>query len=61
MGIPEYEAKQYEGRLLKGGILVAVHCETGEQVNRAKDVFQSTGAQDVVTSRETSAQAENAA
>lgn len=61
MGIPEYEAKEYEGRLLKGGILVAVHCETNEQVNRAKEVFQSSGAEDIATSRETSTQTENAA
>ena len=26
MGIPEYEAKRYEGRLKEGGILVSVHC-----------------------------------
>src|ERR1700691_4293594 len=49
MGIPEYEAKKYEGRLLKGGILVAVHCDTEEQANRAKEVLQSTGAQDLAT------------
>jgi hypothetical protein len=62
MGIPEYEAKKYEGRLLKGGILVAVHCDTEEQANRAKEVLQSTGAQDLATSRETSPSAtENAA
>jgi hypothetical protein len=54
MGIPEYEAKRYEGELLKGGILVVVHCETDEETNRAKEVFQSSGAQDIATSRETS-------
>ena len=62
MGIPEYEAKKYEGRLLKGGILIAVHCNTEEEANRAKDVLQSSGAQDIATSRETSAStSENAA
>ena len=61
MGIPEYEAEKYEGELLKGGILAVVHCETYEEVNRAKQVFQSSGAQDVAVSRETSAQSRSAA
>jgi hypothetical protein len=61
MGIPEYEAKKYEGELLKGAILVVVHCETDEEVNRAKQVFQSSGAQDIAVSRETSAQSRSAA
>jgi hypothetical protein len=43
-----------EGELLKGGILVVVHCETDEETNRAKEVFQSSGAQDIATSQETS-------
>jgi len=47
--------------LLKGGILAVVHCETDEEVNRAKQVFQSSGAQDVAVSRETSAQSRSAA
>jgi len=41
-----------EGELLKGGILVVVHCETDEETNRAKEVFQSSGAQDIATSQE---------
>ena len=36
MGIPEFEAKRYEGRLQKGGILVSVHCDTSEEVKRAQ-------------------------
>lgn len=61
MGIPEYEAKKYEGALLKGGILVVVHCETDEEVNRAKELFQSTDAQDIVVSQESSSETKNAA
>ncbi|HET9400013.1 MAG TPA: hypothetical protein VFO34_03595 [Candidatus Acidoferrales bacterium] len=53
MGIPEFEAKLYEGRLTKGGILVAVHCETAGEVTRAKEVLQGTGAEDLSTSTET--------
>jgi hypothetical protein len=55
MGIPEFEAKRYEGRLQKGGILVSVHCDTSEEVKRAKDVLQRTGAEDISTAGETSA------
>jgi hypothetical protein len=55
MGIPEFEAKRYEGRLQKGGILVSVHCDTSDEVKRAKDILQRTGAEDVSTSGEASA------
>lgn len=61
MGIPEYEAKKYEGELLKGGILVVVHCETYEEVDRAKQALQANGAQDIAISQETSSEAQNAA
>src|SRR6202023_1609583 len=37
MGIPEYEAKRYEGRIQKGGILISVHCDTSEEIDRAKE------------------------
>lgn len=43
MGIPEYEAKRYEGRLQKGGILLSVHCDTSEEIKRAKEIFARTG------------------
>jgi len=55
MGIPEYEAKRYEGRLQKGGILMSVHCDTSEEIKRAKDILERTGAQDVSTAGEASA------
>src|ERR1700724_2983660 len=42
MGIPEYEAKRYEGRLKKGGILFSVHCATSDEVKRAKEVIERT-------------------
>jgi len=54
MGIPEYEAKRYEGRLKEGGILVSVHCETSEEVARAKDLLKATGAQDIASAGESS-------
>jgi hypothetical protein len=52
MGIPEYEAKRYEGRVKDGGILLSVHCETSEWVTRAKQVLEHTGAQDVSSTGE---------
>jgi hypothetical protein len=55
LGIPEYEAKRYQGRLEKGGILVSVHCETSDEIDRAKRVLERTGAEDVSTAAESSA------
>jgi hypothetical protein len=40
LGIPEYEAKRYEGIIRKGGILLSVHCTTSEEVSRAKDIMK---------------------
>ncbi|MGA7171672.1 MAG: DUF3341 domain-containing protein [Candidatus Sulfotelmatobacter sp.] len=61
LGIPEYEAKRYEGQMLKNGILVAVRCGTDDQTTRAKDVLMTSGAQDVAVSREMSSENKNAA
>jgi hypothetical protein len=47
MGIPEYEAKRFEGRLREGGILLSVHCDSSDWVKRAKDILRETGAQDI--------------
>jgi hypothetical protein len=47
LGIPEYEAKQYEGKILKGNILISVHTEDGDEVDRAKEIFEREGAQDI--------------
>src|SRR4051794_6405004 len=52
MGVPEYEAKRYEGRIREGGILLSIHCDSSDWVRRAKDVLQSTGAQDVASAGE---------
>jgi hypothetical protein len=52
MGIPEFEAKRYEGRLKKGGILLSVHCDTSEEIKRAKDVLKLSGAEDVSSTGE---------
>ncbi|HJY90922.1 MAG TPA: hypothetical protein VJ255_11615 [Candidatus Acidoferrum sp.] len=54
MGIPEFEAKRYEGRLQKGGILLSLHCDTSEEIKRAKEVLKRTGAEDVSSTGEAS-------
>ena len=52
MGIPEYEAKRYEGRVKDGGILLSVHCENSEMKKRAKDILERTGAKDISATSE---------
>jgi hypothetical protein len=52
MGIPEYEAKRYEGRLKDGGVLLSVHCDTSEEIARAKDILKHTGANDIASAGE---------
>jgi hypothetical protein len=54
MGIPEYEAKRYEGRVKEGGILLSVHCATSEEITRAKDTLKRTGAADIASTGEKS-------
>jgi hypothetical protein len=53
-GIPEFEAKRYEGRLQRGGILLSVHCDTSDEIKRAKEVLKATGAEDVTSTGEAS-------
>lgn len=55
MGIPEYEAKRYEGRVKNGGILVSVHCDTSDEVSRAKEILKNAGGEDIASSGEKSA------
>jgi hypothetical protein len=55
MGIPEYEAKRYEGRVKEGGILLSVHCDDSNWTKRAKEILERTGAQDVSSSGEAGA------
>jgi hypothetical protein len=52
MGIPEYEAKRYEGRVKDGGILLSVHCETPGEITRAEEVLKASGAHDISSSGE---------
>jgi hypothetical protein len=52
MGIPEYEAKRFEGRVRKGGILLSVHADDSKWMNRAKQLLIKTGAEDVASANE---------
>jgi hypothetical protein len=55
MGIPEYEAKRYEGRVKEGGILLSVHCDDSKWTKKAKEILEQTGADDVSSTGEASA------
>src|SRR5580698_3890399 len=55
MGIPEYEAKRYEGHIKAGGVLLSVHCDTSDEIKRAKDLLKQTGAEDISSSGEATA------
>ena len=55
MGIPEYEAKRYEGRVKNGGVLLSVHCDTSDQIKRAEELLRSSGAEDISSAGESSA------
>jgi hypothetical protein len=52
LGIPEYEAKQYEGKVKEGGILISVHSENRDETKRAKDIFKESGAHDISSTGE---------
>ncbi len=53
MGIPEFEAKRYEGKIRVGNILISVHTDDSDQVSRAKDIFKRAGAEDISSTGET--------
>jgi hypothetical protein len=55
MGIPEYEAKRYEGRVKDGGILLSVHSDDSQWTKKAKEILERTGAQDVSSTGEATA------
>jgi hypothetical protein len=54
MGIPEYEARRYEGRVKDGGILLSVHCDSPGDLLRAREILTDTGAVDISSSTESS-------
>jgi hypothetical protein len=59
LGIPEYEAKRYQGRVTKGGILLSVHSDNSDWTKKAKDILQNTGAEDIASTGETKGDTQN--
>lgn len=54
MGIPELEAKQYEGKIREGNILISVHTDDSNERSRAKDILKREGAHDISSTGEAS-------
>jgi len=52
LGVPEYEAKRYEGRIKSGNILLSVHADNSEWANKAESILKDTGADDVSATSE---------
>src|SRR5258707_5698703 len=52
LGMPEYEAKRYEGRARDGGVLLSVHCNGSQDISRAKKLLKETGAEDIASAGE---------
>jgi hypothetical protein len=52
MGIPEMEAKVYEGKIKGGNLLISVHVESAEERKRAEEIFKVARAQDISTTTE---------
>jgi hypothetical protein len=52
LGIPEIEAKRYEGKVKAGNLLISVHTENSEEISRAKDIFTKAGAEDICVTGE---------
>ena len=55
LGMPEYQAKRFEGRIRKGGILLSVHCDRHEWTKRAKSILKETGARNISSAKEAKA------
>jgi hypothetical protein len=54
LGIPEYEAKRYEGKVQNGNILISVHTEDSDEIKQAKTIFKEAGADDISSTSESS-------
>ena len=61
LGIPELEAKRYEGKIKNGNILISVHTDNHQEVNRAKEIFKQQGADDISSTGESAAPKEKSA
>jgi hypothetical protein len=61
MGIPEYEAKRYEGKVKNGNVLISVHTENSDERDRAKQLLRDNGAEDISYTGESSVSKERRA
>jgi hypothetical protein len=61
LGIPEYEAKRYEGKVKEGGILISVHSGSNDETHSAKAIFKEEGAHDISSTGEAHADAQDQA
>ena len=52
MGIPEYEAKQYESKLRAGNILMSVHVDDTEEARLVRQIMTEEKAEDISTGSE---------
>jgi hypothetical protein len=57
VGIPEYEAVRYEGKIKNGSALISVHAATGKEVDTAKEIFENAHAEDISSTSETAVSA----
>lgn len=55
MGIPELEAKRYEGKIKNGNVLISVHTEDADEIKSAKQIFKDCGADDISSTGESTA------
>ena len=55
LGIPEFEAKRFEGKIKDGGILISVHCENATEIKTAKEIFKAADASDISSTGESAA------
>jgi len=58
LGIPEYEAKRYEGKIREGNILISVHSDDSEETHEAKEIFKQAGAKDISSTGESAVKKE---
>ncbi|MDD5461327.1 MAG: hypothetical protein PHG00_06805 [Methylococcales bacterium] len=54
LGIPEFEAKRYEGKVKGGSALISVHTETSEASDKVKRIFEQAHAEDISSTSEES-------
>ena len=59
-GVPEYEAKRYEGRIRKGGVLLSVHADDHDWAKRAKEILEVSGGEDISSTGESKGDFANA-